>query len=152
MNREFRFHKGARIALRVVGVLCLLLVVAAPVGLWILWRVSRAKLSITPGGVSASALTTVDFEFAEVERLGVCKVPIVARGIGGALARYKVGGDAGINLCVMLRNKKKRQITVSMYEDYQTALDAVSTAVGRPYEELSIGLLGIKRPEVRAAA
>ena len=151
MDKEFPFHKGARVSLKIVGVLLICIVIAAPIGIWILWRVSQAKLKITATGVSAGALTTTSFDFAEVDRIGICKVPIVARGIGGALAKYKVGGDHGINLCVMLKNKKKKQIIASMYEDYQTALDAVSAAVGRPYETLEVGLFGIKWPEAKAA-
>jgi hypothetical protein len=151
-TRELPLHKGARSALRIAGILCILIVMAAPFGLWILWRVARGALTLTDKGVTARALTTVAFDFADVARLGVCLVPIVQRGIGGALARQKVGGDAGVNVCVILKSGKKRQITISMYEDHQTAMDIISKAVGKPYEQLEMGVFGIKWPDSAKAA
>jgi hypothetical protein len=151
-NREFPLHKGARSALRIAGILCILIVMAAPFGIWIIWRVANGKISLTKTGLVASALGSTAFEFAEVQRIGICMVPIVARGIGGALARQKVGGDAGTNICVILKSGKKKQLTISMYEDYKTAMELISTGVGQPYEELQMGVFGVKWPEVAKAA
>lgn len=146
MDKDYGFHKGAKVALNIVGVLLILLVFTAPIAIWVFWRVSKGNLRVTQSGVRASALFTVAFDFAEVARLGVCRVPVVARGIGGALARYKVGGDHAINVYVLLRNGKKKSITVSMYEDHEAATAQISTALGKPYEPLEMGAFGVKWP------
>jgi len=152
MDREFKLHKGARMALNVAGVLCILLIIAAPFGIWILVRVAGGKLQLSQNGVVGKALTTVSFDYKDVDRIGICMVPIIARGIGGALAKAKVGGDYGTNVCVMLKTGKKKMITVSMYEDHKGAMEAISQAVGKPYEELKMGAFGVKWPDRAAAA
>ncbi len=149
--REYRLHKGARVALYIAGALCILLVFAAPFGIWILLRTASGKLSISGQGLVAKALTSVRFDFLDVARIGICRVPIHAKGIGGALARQKVGGDHGINVCVILQNKKKKQFTVSMYEDHEAALAQITKAVNKPYEELSMGAFGVKWPDTQNA-
>jgi hypothetical protein len=150
-NREYRLHQGARTALNVAGILCLVLIIGAPFGIWILWRVAGGKIILSPGGVVAKALMTVSFDWKDVDRIGVVRVPIIARGIGGMLARKKVGGDHSVNVCVKLRNQKKRMIIISQFEDYQTAMEQISSAVGKPYEELTMGAFGVKWPEAKAA-
>ena len=147
---EYRFHKGARTALIVAGVLCILLVIAAPIGIWIIVRATGGKVVFTRGGLVAKALFSVNIDFADVTRLGVCRFPIVARGIGGALARYKVGGDHAINVCVMTRAGKTRKFIASMYEDHEAMIEQISRAVGRPYEELTVGAFGVKWPQAAA--
>jgi hypothetical protein len=152
MEKEFRLHKGARTALNIAAILCIVVVVAAPFGIWILVRVAGGRITLSDNGLVARALGTVQFLWKDVDRLGICLVPIVARGIGGALARQKVGGDNGVNVCVILRGGKKRHFTISMYEDHQKAMEEISKAVGKPYEDLKMGMLGIKWPDVKAAA
>jgi hypothetical protein len=151
MQKDRPFHKGARVSLQIVGVLLILLVFTAPFGLWMFWRVAKARLRTTEKGVDASSITNIAFDYADVARLGICRIPIHAKGIGGALAKYKVGGDHGINVCAVLRNGKKKQITANLYEDYEAAMDEISKGVGKPYEELEMGVFGIKWPEAKAA-
>jgi hypothetical protein len=145
-TREYPLHKGAKTALTVTAVLCILLCVSAPFGIYILWRKARGKLSISERGVEAAALGTTRIDFANVARLGVCQVPIAARGIGGALARQKVGGSHAVNVCVILRDGKKRSFTASMFENYEEAMGQISNACRMPFEQLTIGLMGVKWP------
>jgi hypothetical protein len=152
MEKDRPFHKGARVALNIVGVLLILLVFTAPFGLWMFWRVSKARLRTSAKGVDASSITNIAFDYDDVARLGVCRIPIRAVGIAGALAKYKVGGDVGINVCAILRDGKKKQITANLYEDYEAAMDEISKGVGKPYEELEMGAFGVKWPEAKAAA
>jgi hypothetical protein len=150
-NREFRLHKGARTALNIAGILCIVLIIAAPFGIWIMLRVAGGKLILGAQGLVAKALGTVQYDWKDVDRIGLVSVPIVARGIGGMLARQKVGGDFALNVCVLLRSGKKRMFTVSMYEDHQAALEQITAAVGKPYEDLKMGVFGVKWPDAKAA-
>lgn len=145
-TREYPLHKGAKTAFTITAVLCILLCVSAPFGIYILVRKARGKLSIGERGVEATALGSRRFDFAEVARLGVAHVLIPARGIGGALAQQKVGGSHAVNVYVLLKDGRKRSFTASMYENYQEAIDQISRACRLPVEQLTIGLLGVKWP------
>src|SRR5438477_10572792 len=87
---EFPFHKGARTALYAAAGLCLVLVCAAPIGLYFIWRVMKGKVSIDGQRIRADGLMTDEIVFADVDRLGLLNIPLVARGIGGIIARMKL--------------------------------------------------------------
>src|SRR3954449_9549146 len=106
---EYPFHAGARMALNVAAVLCMILVVGIPIGIWIMVRVSGAKVILDDKGLTAKGLGSLRVELADVARFGVLRVPIIARGIGGALARKKVGGDEGVNLCLQTKAGKTKK-------------------------------------------
>ena len=130
-----------------MGILLFILIITIPVGIFIIIMVSRARVEVTREGLTAKAIGTKFFRFSEVRRLGVCRAPIHARGIGGALARKKVGGDVGINLCFLMGPKKTKVFIVSMYENYQQIIDQVASILGKPVEEVTIGALRLKWPE-----
>ncbi|MCC6805958.1 MAG: hypothetical protein IT381_00930 [Deltaproteobacteria bacterium] len=141
---EFRMHKGARVALYIAGALCFILVVAAPIGLWMILRAAGGKVIVSPTEVKAKGLLTTTINLHDVKRIGICLVPIAAKGIGGALAKMKVGGDHGVNVCVMNGAGKTQKFIVSMYEDQEKIKAAITKIVNKPYEDIPMGLLGIK--------
>lgn len=143
---EYRFHEGARSSLTIVAVLCFVLVAAAPIGIWLLLRVSKGKVMISPADVVARGLGTTAFRFDEIARLGVQEVPIVARGMGGALVRRRVGGDKALHLVVKTTAGKTRRFIVSSYENHRDIIAKVSEGTRKPCEKLETGPLGAKWP------
>ena len=146
METEYRLHGGARAALYIVSALCFILVVAIPIAIWVAIRTAGGKIVLSPNGVVAKGLLTTEFSYADVERLGTCKVPILAKGIGGALAKQRVGGDNAINVVVKLKNNKTRKIIASSYEKYEEIMATISQRIGKPYEQLTMGAFGMKWP------
>jgi len=144
MNREFRLTPGARTAMVVVGVLCCLLVFALPVGLWVFYRLSKAKVTLTPDGLSAvNVFSSTRFAYADVARLGTFEVAVAkGGGAAGALAREKTGGDAALHLVVQTKDGKNRSFMVSSYENMQDILDEVEQRLERPYEAVTPGAAG----------
>ena len=147
----FPLHSGARSSLKVAAVLLILLVFTAPLGIWILVRVSRGDLTIGAAearGISVSGMGQVSVPLAEVERLGIARVPMMSGGgIGGALARRKVGGAEAVNLCFVLRGGKRRMICASMFEDHERAIEAIAARTKREVEAFEVGLFGVKWPK-----
>jgi hypothetical protein len=150
-GREFPFHDGAKVALKVAGVLTMLLIVTLPVGIWLLMRAAGGKVILDGRGLTAKALGTVHVDFDDVARFGILRVPIVAGGIGGALARRKVGGPEGINLCFLTKSGKSKKLIVSQYHQWEQIVDEVSRALHKQPETLTMGLFGLKWPEAVAA-
>ena len=147
---EYRLHKGARVALNTVGVLCVLLVIAIPVAIWVFVRVAGGKVVLSAQGVLAKGLGTTQFAYSEVARLGVCRVPINAKGIGGILAKKRVGGDEAIRVVIIDTRGRKKGFIVSSYDKWEEILMKISERVGKPYEKLEIGAFGVKWPETSA--
>lgn len=149
---EFPFHKGARTALYVAAALCIVLVCAAPIGAYFIFRVSRGKVSVDGAKLRAEGLLTDEIQFSEVERLGLLKIPLVARGIGGALARMKLNNmDHGVNLVAKLRSGKNVKLLLNQYERHEQIIERVKQACpGVPLEEIPMGLLTWKWPEPSA--
>jgi len=143
---EFRMHSGARWAYYIGGGLLLVAVLTAPVGLWFFWGARRVRVVIDDSEIRVYALTTTVIRFAEVKRLGICRVPIYASGLGGTLARQKVGGNTSVNLCVFTERGKTRQFVASMFERYEVLLAQVKRIVGLPYEEVTMGTLALQWP------
>jgi hypothetical protein len=142
----YNFHSGAKTAVTVVGVLLCVLIITIPIGIYIIIRASGGRVQVTQEGLTAKSIGTKKFRFSEVSRLGVCHAPVQAGGIGGALARKKVGGDVGVNMCFMV-GKKTKVFIASMYENHQQMFDQVSQILGKPVEEVTIGALKLKWPE-----
>lgn len=139
---------GARSSLAIVAVLCFLLVVAAPIGAWLLVRIVRGRVQLSRSGLVARGLAgTTSFQFNDVARLGFLEVPIVARGIGGALVKRRVGGDKAVYLVALTHSGKTRKFIVSSYENYQEIMGEVSARAQKPYEALKTGLFDLKWPE-----
>jgi hypothetical protein len=149
---ESRFHAGARSALKITAILCCITIIGLPFGLWLWYRVTSSRLVVDATGVTARALGTVRVEFADVARLGVLSVPIVAGGIAGVLARRKVGGDAALHLCFQTRAGKTRRFMVSMFDRHEEVAAAIAQRLQLPLETLSMGLMGPKWPDTGARA
>lgn len=142
----YNFHSGAKSSLTLVGVLLCVLIITIPLGIYILIRASGGRVEVTQEGLTAKAVGTKKFRFSDVNRLGICHAPIHAGGIGGAMARKKVGGDVGVNMCFMI-GKKTKVFIASMYENHEQMFDQVSKILGKPVEEVKIGALRLKWPE-----
>jgi hypothetical protein len=149
-TNEYPFHSGARMALNVAAVLCMILIVGIPIGIWIMIRVSGAKVSLDDKGITAKGLGSLHVDFTDVSRFGVLRVPIIARGIGGMLAKKKVGGDEGINLCIMTKAGKTRKFIVSQYEKWDEIIAEFGNRCGKKEETLKMGVFGPKWPEIAA--
>ena len=118
MDTEYRMHKGARTSLIIAGVLCILLVFSAPIGIWIIIRASGGKVVVTPTELLFKAILSMRINLQDVQRIGILKVPMANnKGLGGALAKAKVGGDTAIHLCVMTKAGKTKNFIVSPPRD-----------------------------------
>lgn len=146
-TKEFRLSKGARVALYIAGALCVVLVFALPFGVWIIYRAATGKVTLSDKEVVARALLTTRVDLTDVSRLGILRVPVAAKGLGGALARQKVGGDEAINVCAMTRAGKTKKFVVSQFEDHAQITEQISKQLGMPYETLAVGMLGMKWPD-----
>lgn len=141
-------HKGARTALNVTGGLLVLLCVTIPFAAWIFWRVSRAKVTIGPASVVAEGLVTDTVNFDEVERFGVLRVPVVARGLGAVLANMKLDNmGEGVNVVFKLKNGKDVKFIANQYERHAELIDELARRVQVPKETLAMGLVSHKWPE-----
>lgn len=150
---EYPFHKAAKTSLIIAGVLCCILVFAAPIGIWIIYKVTRARVTISPTGVKVNGLFSSGFEFADVERLGLLKIPIAARGAGGALAQAKLGGlPYGLNLVAKLKNGKNVKFITNQHERHEEMIEKIKANVNVPCEEIPMGIFGWKWPEQKRAA
>jgi hypothetical protein len=144
---EFPFHKGARTSFIITGVLLCVLCVTAPVAVWMFWRVGRGRVQLTDEGLEAAGLVTDRITFADVERFGVLRIPVAARGLGGAIATMKLGGlDEGVNLVFRLKNGKDVKFLANQYERHAALVDEVTRRVGVPAETIPMGLMGWKWP------
>ncbi len=148
MAMDFKMHKGARTALNISGGLLLLLCVTIPVAAWIFWRVSRAKVSLTSSSVIAEGLLTDTVNFDDVERFGVLRVPLMARGLGAVLANMKLDNmGEGVNVVFKLKNGNDVKFIANQYERHAELIDELARRVRVPKETLSMGLVSHKWPE-----
>jgi hypothetical protein len=154
MDKEYRLHSGARSANTVVGVLCCLLVVGIPLGIWVFVRAAAARVKLGAEGLSAAnVFASTNWAWRDVERLGVLRVQVVTGGgIGGALARQKVGGDHATHLVAKTKDGKTRSFMVSMYENMDEILGEAERRAGKPLETLEAGMLGVGSAKWPSAA
>jgi hypothetical protein len=149
VDKQYPLHKGARSALNITGVLCCVLVVGIPLGIWIFFRAASARVLLKADELEATnAFSSTGFAYRDVARLGLLKVRVVSPGgaggaIGGALARQRVGGDEATHIVVRTSDGKNRGFVVSSYENMQEIIDEVGQRVGKPYETVEAGALGI---------
>lgn len=141
-------HKGARTALIITGVLLCILCVTIPFAVWIFYRVSRAKVTVRPDGLDAEGLMTDSVQFDDVERFGVLRIPLAARGLGAVLANMKLDNmGEGVNLVFRLKNGKDVKFIANQYERHAELIELVSKSVRVPRETITMGLLSWKWPE-----
>lgn len=146
----YPLHKGARTSLIVVAVLLCVLCVTIPAAIYVLYRVKTGGIRLRRTGLTARGLGTTELEFGEIERLGLLRVPIVAGGVGGALARQRMGGDAATHLVVRTRAGKDKRVIVSQFEKWEELVEEVKRSVQVPCEDIQMGMLTWKWPD-RAA-
>jgi hypothetical protein len=146
---EYRFHRGARTSLYIAAALCIVLVCAAPIGLYFIWRVSRGKVFVDAQRIRAEGLLTDEIQFAEVERLGILKIPLGGAGVGRLLARLKLDNmDYGVNLVARLKSGKDVKFLLNQYENHAQILEQVQKACPQlPLEDIPMGMLTWKWPE-----
>lgn len=145
---EFPLHKGARTALIIVGVLLCLLCVTIPVAVWIFYRVSKGKVTVTPDGLTAGAILSDTVTFADVERLGLLRVPLAARGLGAVIANMKLDNmGEGLNLVFRLKNGRDVKFIANQFERHAELIELVKQKVNLPLETIPMGLLSWKWPE-----
>lgn len=150
MIKQYPLSSGARTAMIIVGVLCCLLVVAIPIGIWVFYRLGKAKVTLSPEGLEAvNVFSSTRYAWTEVERLGTVQIAVVkGGGMAGAMAREK-SGDAATHLIVKTTSGDNRSFMVSSYDEWQDILDQVEQRVGKPYEVVTpsaVGLAGAKWP------
>lgn len=149
---EYPFHKGARTSLYIAAALCILIVCAAPIGAYFIWRVMKGKITIDSQKIRAEGLMTDEFAWADVDRMGLLNIPMVARGIGGLLARMKLDNmDYGVNLVARLKNGKDVKFLLNQYERHQEIVEKVKLALPNvPMETIPMGIFSWKWPEKTA--
>lgn len=148
-DTEFPMHKGAKTSLYIAGALCILLVCAAPIGLYFIWRTSKGRVLLNRTRIRAEGLMNDEIVFADVERIGLLNIPMVARGIGGMLARIKLDNmDYGVNLVARLKNGKDVKFVLNQYQDHGRIIDRVKEALpALKMEEIPMGVFTWKWPE-----
>jgi hypothetical protein len=151
MSKEFRLTPGARTSMIVVAVLCCVLIVAIPVGIWIFYRLAKARVILTPEGLEAiNVFSSTRYAYADVARLGMFTVAVASGGgAAGALAREKTGGNEATHLIVQTKDGRNHSFMVSSYENFQEILDEVEQRLDRPYEAVvpgAGGAIGAKWP------
>lgn len=149
MTTEFVMHKGARTALTIMAVLMLLLCVTIPLSVWIFIRLGRAKVTVKPDGLEASAILSDAVQFDDVERFGVLRIPLAARGLGAVIANMKLDNmGEGVNLVFRLKSTGKDvKFLANQYERHAELIELVTKSVRVPCETIPMGLLGWKWPE-----
>jgi hypothetical protein len=145
MDKSYPLHAGARSALNITAVLCCLLIVGIPLGVWIFVRARSARVALTDEGASATnVFSSTAFAWRDVARLGLLKVAVVTGGgMGGALARQKVGGDEATHIVARTNDGKLHSFMASSYESLQEMIDEVGRRAGKPFETLTPGALGV---------
>jgi hypothetical protein len=135
----------------VVAIICVVLVVWAPLAVLILWRRAVAIVRVSDKKIVARGLVkSVNIPWADVERIGTLKAPIMVRGLAGALAR-QIGGREPTQLYFKLANGKSKSFMVSSYENWQQIVQDVQEHVNRPLETMRTGIMSIKWPDVPRA-
>lgn len=149
---EYPFHKGARTSLYVAAALCILLVCAAPIGFYFIWRIGKGKVTIDGQKIRADGLMSDEIQWSEVDRLGLLHIPMVARGVGGMLARMKLNNmDTGINLVARLKSGKDVKFLLNQYENHDQIIEKVKQACPSvPMETIPMGVFSWKWPEKAA--
>lgn len=127
---EYALRERVRKSLTITAILCIVTVVASPVGFWILFRLFGARVRISQSGLVARGIfRTVSFEFDDVDRLGVMEVR-----------------DA-IHVIVKSRSRKAYRFLASNYEGHQAMVGEVMLRTRKPCETIRVGLFVPKWPE-----
>ena len=149
----YRFHSQGRLALMIVAVLLFCLVMPAPLALWVLWRRATGRVRLSDAELEAVELgSSTRIPWSDVARLGVLKAPVMARGVGGMLARWRMGGPVATHLFFQTVKGKDRSVVVSSFERYEEIVAEAQKRAGKPLETMKQGLLSAKWPEPEVAS
>jgi hypothetical protein len=137
------------VAFIIMGVLLCVLCVPFPLALWIFWRIGRAKVEVRPDGLTAEGPVLTDVvRFEDVQRLGLLRVPLVAKGLGATIANMKLDNlGEGLNLVFRLKDGSDVKFIANQYERHTELIEAVRQATRLPCEPIQMGLLSWKWPE-----
>ncbi|MBT8493387.1 MAG: PH domain-containing protein [Deltaproteobacteria bacterium] len=147
----YPMSSGAKMAYTVVGVLLCILILTIPVGIYFIIRARGGRVEVTGEGITARGIGTTTIGWADTTRLGVLEVRVVARGIGGWLARKKTGGPTAYHLCACDRSGKTRYFMASSYDGWQNLIQQAAATRQLPLETMSMGWKGPKWPDTAAA-
>ena len=149
MNEHiFPLHKPARTSFIILAVLLALLCVTLPLTIYILVRLGSMRVRLTARGLEAKGLTSDEVVFDEVERFGVLRIPMRARGLGGVVANMKLNNmNEGVNLVFLMKNGKTVKFISNQFERHDELIQRVTEAVRVPKETIEMGLLNWKWPE-----
>ena len=149
MGKEYAFEKNVRLGCRIMGVLLGLLLVTLPFGIWFWIKGGSGRLQFTDGGfrVNGLGLTATEWNFSDIQRIGLLRVRVGGRGLGGVLGRMISGGDEAVNVCCIDKNGKQKRFLVSRYEGAEEIVQQIAAGSGLTLETVSQGLMGPKWQE-----
>jgi hypothetical protein len=147
----YRLHPRAKRFALIVSILLAWLLIPLPYAVACFLAALRSKLVLHEDRIEVTNVFTRRIWFDGIARLGLLRVPVPTTGIGASLDRMECGGEQRVHLCVMDRQGKTRWVSVSMYEGYPDILERVQQAVGKPYEEVRLGVFSFKWPEAEQA-
>ncbi|WP_372364935.1 hypothetical protein [Candidatus Uabimicrobium sp. HlEnr_7] len=124
-------EEEARFAYISLGVLIALTFFGIPIAIWIWTRISKMRVEFTEDRlIVAGALVTQEYKFDEIRDIAIFQIPVAAKGIGGYLARKKVGGRRmAMNLCIKKQNKKIGAFIASSYQNELEIMSGLEEAV-----------------------
>lgn len=147
MGNVFKLSSGARTAMIVVGVLSCLLIVGIPLGVYVFWRLGRARIELTSEQfIAVEMFSSTQFAWSDVARLGIFTFAVAGQGVAGAVAREGAGGNEATHLAVKLKSGAEKRVMVSRFERWQDILDEVEQRANLPFEKLETGAIGPKWP------
>lgn len=146
---EFPLHKPGRASLIITSVLLMVLVMTFPVAIYMLVRMGSLRVRVGARGLEARGwFLTDEVSWDDVERFGVLRVPVVARGLGGLVVKMKLNNlNEGVNLVFRLKNGKDVKFIANQYENHAAMIERVTASVRVPREEIKMGALSWKWPE-----
>ncbi len=146
---EFPLHKPGKTANIILAVLLCILCVTVPAAIWLLTRLGKMKVIVRSDGLEAiGPFMTDEVKFDDVERFGILRVPMVARGLGGIVAAMKLNNmNEGVNLVFKLKSGKEVKFIGNQFDNHDGLVEAVTARVRVPREEIKMGILSWKWPE-----
>lgn len=146
---EFPLHKSGKTANIILAVLLCILCLTVPVAIYLLTRLGKMKVIVRADGLEAiGPFMTDEVKFDDVDRFGILRVPLAARGLGGVVAAMKLNNmNEGVNLVFKLKSGKEVKFIGNQFENHDALIEAVTARVRVPREDIKMGLLSWKWPE-----
>jgi hypothetical protein len=146
MVEEYEFGKTVKLGCRILAVLLCLLLMTLPIGIWIWIKAGKARLRFRQGGFSVNGLGFGEeqWDFSQLARIGLLRVPLPNRGLGGVIAKMMSGGEIAVNLCAIGKDGRQRRFMLSRYAGTDEILQRITASSGLPLETVAQGLMGPK--------